>query len=65
MLGDDALERGFRLTLTHEGQTYTTALIAGSQLGLGQHYTSQADATMAAAAKPAVAQVTVREGRPG
>ena len=43
----------------------TTALIAGSQLGLGQHYTSQADATMAAAAKPAVAQVTVREGRRG
>ncbi|MFY7857813.1 MAG: hypothetical protein ACOVQT_16845 [Rubrivivax sp.] len=43
----------------------TTALIAGSQLGLGQHYTNQADATMAAATKPAVAQVTMREGRPG
>ena len=43
----------------------TTALIAGSQLGLGKHYTSKADTTMAAATKPAVAQVTVREGRPG
>ena len=27
---DDALAQGFRLTLTHQGQTYTTALIAGN-----------------------------------
>ncbi|MFO0125040.1 MAG: hypothetical protein ACK52R_02535, partial [Betaproteobacteria bacterium] len=30
VLGSDALAQGFRLTLTHQGQTYTTALIAGN-----------------------------------
>jgi hypothetical protein len=29
-LGNDALANGYRLSLTHEGQTYSTALIAGN-----------------------------------